>query len=268
MTKTILVIPDGHVDNEQDLSRWSFLGRLIVAHKPAVIVQLGDFVSINSLSHFDMNKKRKMEGKRFALEMEAGRTALDLLFDPMVAYNKKQVDQHKKKYEPEVIWIEGNHEARVGLYIDTNAQLEGQLELHLPHNLNYAGYPITTVVPYRKYIMHETGIAFTHAPINAACKPCTGKFALNRASEIFATSVVFGHLHRKESINVYRHGKGTAEENITQIFSAGCFFEHTDDYAKGAQNVYWRGVALLHVWEQGRFDITEISIRRLRRNYK
>ena len=61
MNKSVLVIPDGHVDDIQDLSRWAYLGNLIVERKPDMIVQLGDFVTVGSLSHFDMNKKRKME---------------------------------------------------------------------------------------------------------------------------------------------------------------------------------------------------------------
>ena len=261
-SKTVLVIPDGHVDDGHDQSRWAYLGNLIVECKPDMIVQLGDFVSVNALSHFDMKKKRLMEGRRFSSEMKAGRTALDLLFGPMKHYNTKAVKQHIKKYEPEVIWCEGNHEQRVENYIDANAEMEGQLDLYLPQNLNYANYPITKIVPYREFITRD-GVSYTHAPINAACKPTTGKFALYRASEIFATSIVFGHLHRKESLNLFRHGGG-----ITQVFSAGCFFEHVDDYALGAQNIYWRGVQILHQWDEGRFDVEEIGIARLREEYK
>jgi predicted phosphodiesterase len=262
MNKTVLVIPDGHVDDVHDLSRFAYLGNLIVERKPDMIVQLGDFVTVGSLSHFDMKKSRKMEGMRFSSEMQAGRTALDLLFGPMNKYNEKMKVQKRKKYEPEVIWCEGNHEFRVESYLDYHPHLVGQLELFLPQNLNYGAYPITEIVPYREFITRD-GISYTHAPINAACKPTTGKFALYRASEIFATSIVFGHLHRKEGLNLMRHGGG-----ILQVFSAGCFFEHVDDYALGAQNIYWRGVQMLHVWDEGRFDIEEIGIARLKEEYK
>ncbi len=267
MQRTVLVIPDGHVDDLNDQSRWSLLGHLIVDRKPDVIVELGDFVSVNSLSHFDKHKSRVMENKRFPLEMQAGRHALSLLFDPMDTHNMKMRKQHGPKYKPVVIWCEGNHEHRVTMYLDYHAQLEGQLELHLPHNLNYASFPITQVVPFKEYVTIN-GVSFTHAPINSAAKAVSGKYAIQRASEIFGTSLVFGHLHRKEGLNVKRHGV-----NLTQFNSAGCFFEHTDDYAEGAQNVYWRGVIFLTMWDDldpesyGRFDVDEISIARLRNEY-
>lgn len=260
--KTVLVIPDGHVDDTQDLSRWAYLGNLIVDRKPDMIVQIGDFVTLGSLSYFDMNKKRKMENVRFSNEMEAGRTALDFLFGPMNRYNDKMKSQHLKQYKPEVIWCEGNHEIRVEHYLDTHPHLDGLINLGLPQNLNYAGYPITEIVPYREFVTRD-GVAYTHAPINAACKPVVGKFSLYRASEMFATSIVFGHTHRKESLNLFRHGS-----DITQVFNVGCFFEHTDDYALGAQNIYWRGIQILHLWGYGRFDVEEISIDRLSGEYK
>lgn len=261
MNKLILVIPDGHNDEVHPLDRWRSLGKLITDRKPDLIVQLGDFASINSLSHFDMNKRRLMENKRFSKEIAACRQAMDLLFDPLTQYWVKQKRSHVKRYTPEIIWCEGNHEARVESYLDVHAQLEGQLELDLAHNLNYSGYPIDLVVPYKDYVIKD-GIAFTHAPINAAGAPVTGKMALHRASELFATSLVFGHLHRLTQLDIFRHGG-----DILQIISAGCFFEHTDTYAKGAANVYRRGVLLLHQWDIGRFDVEEISIARLKAEY-
>lgn len=260
MNKLILVIPDGHVDDEQDLSRWALLGNLIVERQPELIVQLGDFMSINSLSHWDLNKNYKMEGKRFSREMEAGRTALDLLFGPLRKYNVDRRTKKRKIYNPEILWLEGNHEDRVNRYIDTHSSLAGQLELDLPQNLNYAAYPIDQIVRYREYVYRD-GIAFCHVPFNGR-SAVTGKYITARALEVMGTSVVFGHAHRWQEQDVDRHGA-----DVIQALCAGCFFEHSDDYVKGTQTTYRRTVALLHQYDFGRFDPEAISIARLRNEY-
>lgn len=261
MNKEILVIPDPHVDADQDLSRFAYAGNLIADRRPDRIVCLGDFVTLQSFSFWDMKQMRKMEMVRFAKEMKAGRTALDLLFGPMLSYNEKMKRQKARLYKPEVIWCEGNHEDRLERYLDTHAQLEGQLELALPHNLNYAGYPIDVVSPYKEYAIRD-GVAYCHVPFNGRA-PVTGVYIAKKALEVMGISVVFGHAHRWQEQDIDRHG---AEQ--IQALCAGCFFEHEDDYVKGTQLTYRRTVVMLHQYAYGRFDPEAISIERLRSEYK
>ena len=261
MNKTILIIPDGHVDADQDLSRWVYLGNLIIARKPDMIVQLGDFLTMKSLSFWDKNNRLTMEDLRFAKEMQAGRTVMDLLFGPMNHYNKKMRDQKGKQYKPEVIWLEGNHEYRIDRYMDQHPVMQGQLELHLPQNLNYGAYPIDLIVPYKEYVYRD-GIAFCHVPFNGRA-PVTGIYIAKRALEVMGMSVVFGHAHRWQEQDFDRHGVSTI-----QALCAGCFFEQDDDYVKGTQLTYRRTVAILHQYAVGLFDVEAISIARLRTEYK
>lgn len=261
MNKLILFIPDPHVASGQDLSRFYNLGNLIVERKPDIIVMGGDFMTIESFSNWDMKKNRLMEGIRYAKEMAAGREAMDLIFGPMEFHNLKMRDHKSKLYKPEVIWCEGNHENRVDRYLESHAQLVGQLELALPQNLNYAAYPINIVLPYREYIYRD-GIAFCHVPFNGK-SPVQGIYVAKRALEVMGTSVVFGHAHRWQEQDIDRHGVPQI-----QALCAGCFFEHEDPYVKGTQLTYRRGIALLHQYEYGRFDVEQISIKRLKAEYK
>ena len=260
-SKLILVIPDGHVLDEQDLSRWAYLGNLIVDRKPDMIVQIGDFLTVASLSFWDKNNRLTMENMRFAKEMVAGRTALDLLFGPMNHYNEKMKDQKAKQYKPEVIWLHGNHEYRIDRYMDQHSAMKGQLDLYLPQNLNYAAYPIDLIVPYKEYVYRE-GIAFCHVPFNGRA-PVTGIYIAKRALEVMGTSVVFGHAHRWQEQDFSRHGADSI-----QALCTGCFFEHNDEYTKGTQLTYRRTVALLHQYDVGLFDVEAISIERLKQEYK
>jgi hypothetical protein len=100
--------------------------------------------------------------------------------------------------------------------------------------------------------------------MNAANQALSGKFAIHRASEMTQHSLVFAHSHRKEYVNFYRHGS----DDIVQVMMCGAFFEHTDSYAYGGLNAYWRGCMILDHWKSGRFDAEEFSLERLKELYK
>src|ERR1017187_4025055 len=74
--KTTLVVPDAHVKPGEDLTRFSKLGNLITDKKPDHIVLMGDFVTLESLSAWDLGKAGKMEGKRYSEDCKAGIQAI------------------------------------------------------------------------------------------------------------------------------------------------------------------------------------------------
>ena len=245
---TTLVVPDAHVGPGQDLSRFDALSKLINHKRPTRIIFMGDFVTLEALSNWDLQKAGIMEGKRYWEDVAAGREAL------------RRSLKLPFGYEPEVVYIKGNHETRLERYVETKPELTGMLDL--VKDLQLAEVGITQVVEYRDSIEFD-GVIFTHAPQNAANQAVSGKYAIHRAAEMSAKSTVFVHTHRNEGVNYYRHGAG----DITQLKMAGAFFEHTDDYAYGGLNSYWRGLMLLTHWKDGRFDVEEISLERLKLLY-
>jgi len=248
---TSLVIPDAHVGPGQDLTRFEKAGQLMAERRPDRVITLGDWVSLESLSNWDLTKSGVMEGRRYKEDMEAGKEALRLLLEP----SKKIAG-----YRPEVVFIKGNHCSRLDRYLETKPELKEHLDLVKDLGLPELG--VTSVVEYRENIEIE-GVLFTHAPQNAANQPVTGKYAIHRAAEQTAKSVVYGHSHRRESVNYYRHGSDT----ITQISMLGAFFSHVDAYAYGGLNAYWRGLAILTHWAPGRYDVEEIALERLLQMY-
>lgn len=65
----ILVIPDCQVKPGVPLDHMSWIGKLIVDKKPDVIVNIGDFADIPSLSSYDVGKK-SFEGRRYVDDLE------------------------------------------------------------------------------------------------------------------------------------------------------------------------------------------------------
>ena len=62
---TTLVVPDAHVGPGQDLSRFDALSKLINDRFPSRIIFMGDFVTVEALSNWDLQKSGVMEGKRY-----------------------------------------------------------------------------------------------------------------------------------------------------------------------------------------------------------
>lgn len=254
----VIVIGDGHVTNNQDLSRWDVLGNFIVDTRPDYIVSIGDFLTLDSLSAWDMSKRAKMEGRRYQLEIDAGNEALDRMLKPLKSLQKKQRADKKKVYRPEIVYINGNHEDRLDRYLEQDPTFEGFASVESDLQLEKRGI---TFVPYRDYFYID-GVGFTHVPFDKI-KPISGVDITRKASMVNVDSVVFGHTHELHVSNVHKQG----QKHLQQVLNCGCYFEHKDDYVAGRMTNYWIGIVVLDIWKHGRFDINTYALSNLRRMY-
>lgn len=236
----VLVIGDAHVDETQDLRRFAALGKKIRADNPDKVLIIGDFLSMNCLSEWDKNKRRKLENLRYKKEITAGNRALDLI---------GRVDDY----------IEGNHEERLSRYLDYDPTMEGMA--HVPTDLNLSARSVVWH-PY-KTVHKIDGVGFTHIPINAMGKTIGNPNVAKKALDLFACSIVFGHTHTLDHAGSHRHGS----PHYNQALGVGCFFEHIEEYAKGSKTDYWRGVVELNIYSPNRFDFATTSMSQLLKQY-
>lgn len=110
--KRVIIIPDAHLTDETPKD-YEAIKPFIKMFKPDKIILLGDFMDVASLSAWDLDKKRVMEGKRIKNEIAQANIELNYL----------------AKYCPEIIYLEGNHEDRIERYLDKNPEVEGMIEL-------------------------------------------------------------------------------------------------------------------------------------------
>jgi hypothetical protein len=185
-----------------------------------------------------------MEGVRYKEDIEAGNSALDCIFK----------DINTKNYN--IIFHLGNHDEWSYKYLEQYPQLQGHIDILEDLKLNKRG--IYNIIPYKKY-SEIAGVYFTHAPMNAANMPIGGKFAAQKASEITSKSMVFGHTHSTQLYSCQRHG----DENVVQIYVAGCYFDTIDDYADGSTMAHNFCISMLTHYDYGRFDIEQISKERM-----
>lgn len=253
---TKLFFADAHVESD-DIERFEKLGRLIVDRQPDSIFDLGDFVSLTSISHWDMSKKLKMEGKRYAIDVENGRLAYDTLFAPLESLQEKQRHHKTKVYRPKIEKMDGNHEGWVSSYLQQNPELQGAIDLNRDLGLTQRHIPVH---PYRERIVRD-GINILHAPLAGNNQPISGLHVPHKALQRFNNHVVMGHYHRNEAASAKRvDSTGTHRAIICPAF----FIGQPHYLSPNAPAVVDSGVILVHQeYPEARPEVEEISMERL-----
>jgi len=248
---TYLVFSDAHCTPGEDISRFDWLGMLIVTHRPDFIVQLGDYFTMNSLSHWDKNKLLLMEKRRFVEDIKIGTTALANMLTPLIKLQDRQRKNKEKIYKPEFIWCEGNHENWVEQYVETHPEVHEFINpcFHYVKDYLFTVSENIHYVPFKSFFQ-VNNISFVHAPVQANGSLISGKYVNERALDLFHSHVVYGHTHRFLHSHRFLHGQG-----LKQAINAGCFFEKTPDYAIGAANEHFRCVLMLKTRIDGLLDI-------------
>lgn len=249
MHHKILVVGDAHITNGQSLRRFKCLNTYIRFHEPTHVILIGDFLSMDCLSEWDRNKRCKMEGRRYNLEIEAGNTALDLMLQDL---------EHLQEH-PKLIYVKGNHENRLDRYLDIDPTFKGQCSIEKDLKLKERGFQ---VVEYKDNY-NVNGISFTHIPITGVGKPIGNPNVVRKALQLYHNSVVFGHTHTLDHAAEHRQNA----PHLNQALCVGCFFEHVDDYAVGSKTDYWRGLVMLTSNQKNRFDFETISMTNLLKDY-
>lgn len=243
-----LVVGDVHVAPGQNMRRAKWLGRHIEATRPSRVVFIGDFLSFDSLSAWDRDKRKNMEGRRYSKDVQSGAEFLGTMAREITA---------DPKSEPEWIYVEGNHENRLARYLQTDPTFDGACNY-----IEDMGFRWNRVVPYKESYVHR-GVHFTHVPIMENGNPVSGKYVTQRALDVYGAPIVFGHTHKFNVAAVHRKGQAHLQMSV----NVGCYFEHIDEYAQGSQTSYWRGLVELNHYKQCGFDINAIRMGHLKRMY-
>lgn len=253
MTKHF-VIPDVQVKPGHDTSYLRHIGNYIVEKRPDVVVCLGDFSDLPSLSSYDVGKK-SFEGRRYRSDVEATVAAMDTLLAPLNEYNRLAKRLHKERYRPRMVLTLGNHENRINRVVDGDSKLDGTISVE---DLRYAeaGWEVHDFLD----VVVIDGIAYSHYFTSGLLgRPC-GSAQQQLAKKHM--SCVAGHQQGYQVATGHRaDGK-----RITSII-AGSAYEHNEDYMGPQGNNHWRGCLMLHEVDDGQFDEMKVSLSYLRKKY-
>ena len=111
---THLVMGDPHCTPKASNDRFLWAGKLARDLKPNVVVCMGDFASMDSLSSYDKGKKQ-FEGRRYKKDIDHSHDALE-------KFNKGLDGRRPRK-----IMLLGNHEDRIDRTVDDIPELEGTI---------------------------------------------------------------------------------------------------------------------------------------------
>lgn len=249
------VIPDVQAKEGVPLDHLAWAGKFLAEKKPDVIVCLGDFADMPSLSSYDAGKK-SFEGRTYKADVEASRVAMQLLIDPIADKVVSQIVNKKKRWHPEMYMLLGNHEERINTAINLDRKLDGLISVD---DLCYEKFG-WKVFPFKEVVVVD-GIAYSHYFTSGVMgRPVTSAKALTAKKHM---SCIMGHVQQTEIDMSQFRADGTP---IISMF-AGCFYQHDEEYLGPQGNVHHRGIWLLYEVEDGSFWPHFISMEYLKKKY-
>lgn len=255
MSKRILVLPDVQAKPGGDFSFLRRIGAYMVEKKPDVVVCIGDFADMPSLSSYDKGKK-SFEGRRYKRDIEAAQFAMQAFLGPLNEYNAMRRRNRKGEYKPRMVLTLGNHEARINRACDDDPKLDGVLSLK---DLAYEEYG-WEVYDFLQVVIIE-GVAFSHYFTSGTMgRPVTTAQACLTKKHM---SCVQGHQQGLQMATGYR-GDG---QLLTSIIAGSCY-EHDEAYLGPQGNKHWRGFLMLHAVRDGTFDVMPVSLEYVNRRFQ
>lgn len=249
--KTHLVIGDAHADPKVSNRRFDWLGEFILETRPDVIVDIGDWVDMASLSTYDKGRQTAW-GNSFLKDCEASKDASKRAFGRIGSV---------KGYKPKIIRLCGNHDqGRIDKFVNDNPELEGLVSID-KLGLDMYG---AEVVSFRNIKIID-GIAYCHFFYDR-----DSRYPLQTARAVLTKKVhsaAFGHTHIRDFAETVR-----ADGSRVAVTNVGCFLDPERKgfgYA-GLQGVerWWSGLVRFRgVDGRGSYDPEFIGIKELQRKY-
>lgn len=255
MSRTHLIIPDQHAHPEHNNDRADWLGQLIAALKPDVVVNLGDAADMSSLSLYDKGKA-KFYARNYEKDILSHLEFQDKMWSPIRKLKKKL---------PYRIVLEGNHEYRVKRALDSSPELSGDKFGMSFRDFDFDSY-YHEVVEYNGQtpgIITVDGVSYAHFFVSGTMgRPIGG---VHHAASLIAknlTTSVCGHSHTAD-FAIRTKPDGSKIMGLV----AGVYQDYDSDWAGHVNDLWWRGVVVLRDVEGGSFDPQFISLERIRKEF-
>jgi len=250
-----LVIPDSHVKPGQNLRRYAWAAQWAVDQRADVIIDMGDWADMPSLSSYDKGKK-SFEGRRYSKDVQAARDARETFNNIIKDHNRKYP---KDQYTPRKVALGGNHcEGRIRRVIEDEPMLDGVIHWR---DLGAEDYG-WEYVPFQQAI-GINGIQYCHYfPSGVMNRPIGGIHPAASLLQKLFVSCTAGHNHTRD----FSERTRADGRKICGLMS-GCFFEHNEGYAGAAQQLWWRGLVMCNDVNQGFYDPEFKRITTLQKEY-
>lgn len=226
-----LVLPDVHYRKKpggQDKRTLNAIKKYASDHQWSHVVWLGDVMDNNSISDFNSNNPRKVEGETLWKDYEVANKDLD------------EFDQ--ATHGAEKIVIEGNHDYRSTRVVDAQPQLAGLVETEVGLKLAERNW---TWVPYwsKGTVLNLGKASFGH-----------GRYVnLHHAYKHgirYGRNFFYGHTHDVQSHTMERDG----DDKKYEAASLGCVCEYDPEYIQGAPTKWQQAFGVFRFRPDGHFN--------------
>jgi len=256
---THIMIPDTQAKPGVPTDHLSWIGNFIVDNyhnKNIKIVHIGDHWDMPSLSIYDKGTK-KMEGRRYQDDLDAGNEAFEVLNKPFYDYNEHRKKVKQKLWLPPKHFTKGNHEDRIERALNADSQLERMLKLD-DRLFEKHGW---TVHSFTEPVWLD-GVAYAHYFYN----PMTGKphGGQNIETRLKTIGHTFSMGHQQTLMYGLRFVAGKSQHGLV----AGACYLHDEDYKGPQGNAHWRGIIVKHQVKDGSYDPMFVSLDYLCRKYE
>jgi len=249
-TKQYFILPDihdkhpanGRLDRKTYHPALKAVWKIAEKYKPYGLVFLGDTSDMESLSYFDKDKRKKMEGQRYYKDIRSMNHLLDI--------TDKIFKDAKEK-----IYFVGNHEYRVELYAQYNAEMahdsedensEGGIDYIRDTKLKERGYE---VIPFNqtKMIGKACFLHGIYTDTNHAAK----------MSRIYPKTIFYGHVH---DIQTHSFVSPIDHKETRIAESLGCLCSLNPEWLKNKPNKWINAFGILSVKDNGNFQMSRYII--------
>lgn len=249
------ILPDVQAKPDLDFSHLSWAGQYAANHKPDVIICIGDFADMPSLSLYDIGKK-SFEGRTYIDDIQASHDAMEAFFEPIRKEKVRLKKNHQKSWNPRLVLTLGNHENRINRAIELDRKLEGLISIT---DLNYEDYG-WEVYPFLQPVVID-GVSYCHYYCTGVKgNPVSSAKALVSKKHM---SCVMGHVQSTEIDMSQRKADGTP---LIGLF-CGIYYQHNEEYLNPQTNTQHRQVWMNREVKDGFFYPHPISLNYLKRKY-
>jgi len=235
-----LVIPDTQVKPGVNTDHIEAAGNYAVDKRPDVIIMIGDWWDMPSLSTYEKKGSKYFHDKSFAKDVEAGNAAMDRFLAPL---------RKARGYRPRLVFTMGNHEFRIQRAAHEDPVLEDTVTFDRLRLSAWEVFPYLDIVEIDK-------ILYSHVFLNPTSlirSALSGQMD-NRLNKI-KQSFTQGHQQTRLWGSQFTSG---GREICGCV--AGAFYSHEEEYMGPQGKNYWRGCVYKHEVKDGRYDPMFLSL--------
>lgn len=235
-----MVIPDTQVKTGVNTDHIEAAGNYAAARRPNVIIAIGDWWDMPSLSSYEKKGSKYFHDKSYTRDVTAGNEAMERFLAPI---------RKARGYKPRLTFTKGNHENRIGRAIHEDPVLEGAIGYE---DLNLEAWEVHE---YQE-IVEIDKILYSHLFLNptSLVRGALSGTMDNRLNKI-KQSFTQGH----QQVRLWGSQFTSGGKEICGCV-AGAFYSHEEEYMGPQGKNYWRGCVYKHEVHEGRYDPCFLSL--------